>query len=100
MATTIFEAAAFHMAVKPVCSRCQHSATFHPHALWWHFSKRGWNDNLSVARERFWCRQCGARIGRRIRPGLLELVKETEEMICLEMPSQAEWKRAVNRFRS
>lgn len=100
VASTIFEAAAWHYAVKPMCGRCPHSAIFHPHALWWHFSKRGWDDNLHTARARFWCRRCAARIGKRVRPGQLALVAETENMICLEMPSQAEWKKAVNRFRS
>jgi len=100
IATTIFEAAAWHRAIKPLCSRCPHSAIFHPHALWWHFSKRGWDDNLRAARARFWCRRCGQQIGQRIRPRMLEVVPETEDMILLEMPSQAEWKKAVNRFRS
>ena len=100
IATTIFEAAAWHYAIQPVCSQCPHSAIFHPHALWWHFRKRGWDERLGAARARFWCRKCGERMGQRVRPRLLELVRETEDMICLEMPSEAEWKRAVNRFRS
>src|SRR3546814_1180914 len=54
-ATHIFEAAAWHYALKPVC-RCGHSATFNPHGLWWHFQKRHWDDNLRDARRRFWCR--------------------------------------------
>ena len=98
--TTIFEAAAWHKAIKPLCSRCPHSAIFHPHSLWWWFSRRGWNDDLRDATKRFWCRQCAAQIGRRVRPRMLDVVAETEDMICLPMPSQADWKKAVNRFRS
>lgn len=100
IATTLFEAAAWHHAVKPVCSRCPHSAIFHPHALWWHFTRRGWDQGLQAACQRFWCRKCGERIGMRIRPRILELVRETDDMICLTMPPAHEWKRAVNRFRS
>ena len=100
IATTIFEAAAWHYAVKAVCGRCGHSATFHPHALWWHFSKRGWSDNLRAARSRFWCRNCAGEIGARVTPMVLELVRECERDICLTMPPANEWKRAVNRFRS
>jgi hypothetical protein len=100
VATTIFEAAAWHYAVRPVCSRCPHAASFHPHALWWHFHKRGWDDGLWQARARFWCRKCGERIGQHVRPRVLELVKEQDDDVKLEMPSQAEWKKAVNRFRS
>jgi hypothetical protein len=100
IATTIFEAAAWHKAVQPMCSGCPHSAIFHPHALWWYFRKRGWNDNLRKARAKFWCRKCGERVGKRIRPRVLELVPETDDMIRLQMPSEAEWKKAVNRFRS
>ncbi len=100
VATTIFEAAAWHRAVKPICSRCTHSAVFHPHALWWRFHRRGWDDSLMAARERFWCRKCGERIGQRIRPRVLELVPEGDGMVCLAMPPQHEWKRAVSRFRS
>ena len=102
IATTIFEAAAWHYAVKPVCGRCSHNALFHPHSLWWHFQKRGWDDNLRSALARFWCRKCAERIGKRIRPRVLELERETEAMnlVLLEMPSEAEWKKAVNRFRN
>ena len=100
IATTIFEAAAWHYAVRPVCSRCTHAASFHPHALWWHFHKKGWDDDLRDARKRFWCRKCGERIGQRVRPRLLELVQEQDDDVKLAMPSQAEWKKAVNRFRS
>jgi hypothetical protein len=100
IATTLFEAAAWHYAVKPICSRCRHTATFHPHALWWHFQRKGWNDRLLDARARFWCRVCGQATGQRVRPRLLELVQESAADICLTMPPAHEWKRAVNRFRS
>lgn len=100
IATTIFEAAAWHYAVKPVCSRCPHSATFHPHALWWHFQRKGWSDSLADARARFWCRDCGRAVGTPIRPKVLELVRQTDDDVVLTMPPVHEWKRAVSRFRN
>lgn len=99
IATTIFEAAAFHRAVKPICGQCEHSALFHPHGLWWHFYKRGWDDRLQGALGRFWCRRCAGLVDRRVRPRVLELVPETDSMVCLQMPPMPEWKRAVNRLR-
>ena len=100
IATTIFEAAAWHYAVKPVCSRCDHSAAFQPHALWWYFRKRCWDDDLREACGRFWCLKCKRAFGLRVRPRVLELVQESEGDLCLVMPPIGEWKRAVNRFRS
>lgn len=99
VATNIFEAAAWHYAVKVTC-RCGHSATFDPHGLWWRFHRKSWDDYLGKAGQRFWCRQCSTRIGRRVRPVKLELVQQTKDDITLEMPDEREWKRAVNRFRS
>nr|WP_208417709.1 hypothetical protein [Sphingopyxis panaciterrae] len=98
-ATHIFEAAAWHYAVKPVC-RCGHSATFSPHGLWWHFEKRGWNDHLRDARRRFWCRACAGRIGRRVTPVRIVLVAESTADIRLPEPEERVWKNALRRFRS
>ena len=99
VATTIFEAAAWHYAIKPVC-RCGHCATFNPHGLWWYFERRGWSDRLADARKRFWCKVCTVRPDRWSRPVKLDLVREAEADICLEFPPEHVWKRAVNRFRS
>ena len=100
IATTIFEAAAWHNAIMPVCSQCSHSAIFDPHGLWWRFHRKGWNDNLRAAVERFWCLRCRERLGIRVRPRVLELVRETRDMNCLAMPPEREWKRAIKRFRT
>lgn len=99
VATTLFEAAAWHYAVKPVC-RCSHFATFNPHGLWWYFEKRRLDDRLLRVQKYFWCRKCGERIGQRIRPVRIDLVAETDTDICLALPPMNEWKRAVSRFRS
>jgi hypothetical protein len=98
IATNLFEAAAWHKAVKPVC-KCTRWATFNPHALWWHFHCKGWNDNLVAARAHFWCRNCADRVGI-VRPIRIDLTEESTRDIYLTLPPEAEWKRALNRFRS
>ncbi len=99
-ATHIFEAAAWHYAVRVICSRCPHSAAFNPHGLWWRFERKGWDDHLGEARAKFWCRECARATGRRVRPARLQLVVEQDSDVRLEMPSESEWKRALSRFRS
>lgn len=98
LATNLFEAAAWHYAVKPVC-RCGHSAAFNPHGLWWRFERRGWDVRFEKALARFWCIRCKWRTGRRVRPVKFELVRQSVDDIELEYPPDHEWKRAVRRFR-
>ena len=99
VATCLFEAAAWHYAVKITCS-CGHSVSFNPHGLWWHFRRNGLPDDLRNIGASFWCRPCTARRGHRVRPVQVELVRESETDFRLEMPDEREWKREVNRFRS
>ncbi len=98
-ATHIFEAAVWHYAVQVTC-RCGHSAKFHAASLWWRFERKGWNDSFRDATRHFWCRQCAARIGRRVQPLRLETVAWEKGVIELEMPDDREWKRAMRRFRT
>lgn len=100
VATTIFEAAAFHYAIKVTCGACNHSSVFDPHQLWELFRKRHWAEDLRSIPQRFWCRQCGARIGERVKRARIELVREKADEHGLSFPDVGEWKRAVNRFRN
>lgn len=100
VAVTIFEAAAWHYAVRVTCAWCPRSATFNPHGLWWHFHRRGLDDRLSVAHRRFWCRDCAARLGGRVAARPLEIVRESAEDVVLTLPPENEWKRMINRFRN
>jgi len=59
-----------------------------------------WNDSFRDATRHFWCRQCAARIGRRVQPMRLETVAWEKGVIELEMPDDREWKRAMRRFRT
>ena len=99
VATRIFEAAAWHYSVKPVCGRCGHHALFHPHGLWWLFQRKGWDDRLSAAARRFRCIPCLTTEGKLVRQARLYLAKDTPTVV-LPMPDEREWKRALSRFRS
>ena len=98
VATCLFEAAAWGYAIKASC-RCGHFALFNAHGLWWHFHRRGFDDDLRRAREKLWCRPCRQRISQKVRPRALELVRPEQQMINLPMPDEREWKRIIGRFR-
>ncbi len=96
--TCLLEAASLHKSLVPVC-RCGHNARFEAHGLWWHFERRGWDDRLVAARERFWCRVCASREQRRVRPIRLELVHWVPGDFELPLPDDRTWKRATARLR-
>lgn len=100
-ATNLFEAAAWQYAVRVTCGRCGHSAVFDPHALWWLFERKRWNDSLPAAARRFACMDCRSH-GRREPKGLagISLVDDQPTTTDLPLPPEREWKRAINRFRS
>ena len=98
VATNLMEAAAWHTSIEVVC-RCGQRASFDPHGLWWWFKQRGWDDDLSRIARRFWCFKCAERLGRRVRPTRINLVRGCEADIELPMPSDREWKRVVKRMR-
>src|SRR3546814_20666984 len=97
-ATHIFEAAVWHYAVQVTC-RCGHSAKFHAASLWWRFERKGWNDSFRDAPRHFWCRQCAARIGRRVLPLRLVSVAWEHGVLELELPDDREIGSACGRER-
>jgi len=99
-ATHIFEAAAWQYAIKVRCTACGHSAIFDPHALWWLFQRRGWDDRLTEASKRFYCSACLSKKQCRVHRAQIDLIRETVTVHGLAMPDEASWKRALNRFRS
>ena len=99
-ATCLFEAAAWHKAIKVTCGRCRRSTAFNPHGLWWLFERKGWSDNLSDIARHLFCKECRATYGQRVRPPRIELVAETDDDLQLPLPDERVWKRAINRFRS
>ncbi|MGW8202657.1 hypothetical protein ACWGM0_08915 [Sphingomonas bisphenolicum] len=99
VATCLFEAAAFHNAVKVTC-RCGHYAVFDPHGLFWRYYRKGWDDNLHEAGKRMWCLVCRASSGRKVRPRRIDLLNLYQgTRIMLPPPDEREWKRLVNRYR-
>lgn len=99
IATCLFEAAAWHRAVKVTCG-CGHSASFNPHGLWWHFDRKRLSDDLRNVRTKLWCGECHRLSGKRVRPAHVELVDESLADVQLEWPDEREWKKALSRFRS
>jgi hypothetical protein len=97
-ASSILEAATFHRSVMPICA-CGHSARFEAHGLWWLFERRGWDDRLSVARGRFWCRKCHSNRRQKIRPLRLEVVHYETGDLELPWPDKRVWKSATSRLR-
>ena len=43
----LFDAAVRHMTVQLRCPRCGWTAHFDPHAMWWLFDRKGWDDRIS-----------------------------------------------------
>lgn len=94
VATHLFEAAAWQYAIRATCRGCRHASIFDPHALWWLFQRKGWDDRLKAAASRFRCIRCG-------KTGAdLVLVREMPTVATLPLPPENEWKRAISRFRS
>jgi hypothetical protein len=92
--TTLFECAAFHRSLKARCPTCGREAVFHGAALWWLFQRKHWRDHLDYVPARMRCTGCGRR-GVPVR-----LCREAPTIVHLPMPPDAEWKRAVSRFRA
>jgi hypothetical protein len=97
---TIFETAAAHESVKVWCSRCPNAVVFEAAGLWWHFHTRHWDDHFDLARQRFWCAGCAIGGLARVRPGMLEAVRELPSRALLPLPEDREWKRQIRRYRS
>lgn len=96
--TSLTDAAALRLVVRPVC-RCGHSMTFDPHGLWWHFQRRGWDDQLAEVPRRFWCIVCMAQWRQKVRPIRIETSSAPTAAILLPMPPDREWKRQSRALR-
>lgn len=57
---TLFEAAAHHRTIRVQCY-CGQVSVLNPHALWWHFSRRGCDERITKVRDRFKCSGCQRR---------------------------------------
>lgn len=91
------EAAAWRKTVKVAC-QCGHVVYFQPHALWWLYERQGGPTFFREMRRRYYCAPCYQRTRRKVRPTITALGQE-EPTVKLDLPPEAEWKRAVQRFR-
>ena len=92
----LFDAAVRHHTIKVSCG-CGNVGIFDPHALWYLFERKGWNDKLSAVRKRMRCLQCYAAKRKRTLAAL-ELCDENHTR-QLPMPDLIEWKRQLRRRR-
>lgn len=100
-ASNLFDAAAWQYAVRVSCGWCGHTAVFDPHAIWWHFQRKGWDDSLPSAAGRFACIPCRRNWQNEAKgTAKIKLVQEEPTIDSLPLPPENEWKRAINRFRS
>lgn len=92
----LFDAAVRHSTIMVSC-RCGNVGIFDPHALWWLFERRGWNDRLGDVQRRMRCLQCYVAKRKRT-PATMELTSENPTR-QLPMPDISEWKRQLRRRR-
>ena len=92
----LFDAAVRHRTIKVSCA-CGNVGIFDPHALWWLFERKGWNDRLTAVSQRMRCLQCYAAKRKRTLAALeLTSAAHTRQ---LPMPDIIEWKRQLRRRR-
>jgi ribosomal protein L37E len=92
-ASDLFECAAWHIAIVATCRKCGREAVFDPHALWHLYARKGWRNDLRSVQRRLKCRVCGAR-------AFMSLSRDRASTVALEMPTAADWKKAVSRYRA
>lgn len=92
----LFDAAVRHNTIQVSC-RCGNVGIFDPHALWYLFERRGWNDRLPDVACRMRCLQCYYAKRKRT-PATLELTR-VDPTRQLPMPDIIEWKRQLRRRR-
>jgi hypothetical protein len=92
-ASDLFECAAWHLAIVATCRKCKREAVFDPHALWHLYQRKGWRNDLKSVQRRLKCKVCLA-------GAILSLSRDRVSTVWLEMPSAAEWKKAVSRYRA
>lgn len=96
----LYELAMRRLTLQLRCRRCAHSVTFDPHALWWLFERKGWDQRLKAVGDRFHCQEC-AKLGRMppSRP-TVDITDHDPTDTTLRRPPMLEWTKAVRRRRS
>jgi type II secretory ATPase GspE/PulE/Tfp pilus assembly ATPase PilB-like protein len=84
--------------IRLTCPRCKRERRFDAVALWWLFERRHEDDAFPAVLRRFYCSVCKAG-GAKVRPRY-EITTEPPDADQPPYPSQSEWKRQINRYRS
>lgn len=85
--------------IKLTCPSCGHVRRLDAVALWWLFSKRGWNDGLPRAYRKLYCEACLVTKGRVFRP-VAEITRDPPDERQPPYPDERDWRRLVSRYRS
>jgi hypothetical protein len=93
------EAARLHYTVKLTCKVCGHFHVFDPHALWWLFERRYWDNRIREIGRRFYCARCLTK-GKKVKLPKAELVKEEPTGPQPPMPDEDVWRRHLKRQRT
>lgn len=88
----LFDAALRGYAIKLTC-KCEHVVVLHPHAVWWHFRRKGFSERLRDVPGRFRCQRCDGR------DPDMQLVHEPVTETLLPLPTELEWKQEMSRRR-
>lgn len=94
-----FEAARRHYTLRFTCWACGHESVLHPAALWWRLHSQGRPDTFRILRQRAACTPCRERRSQKITNPIITLVRDEVTSDHLPLPSQAEWKRELERRR-
>lgn len=95
---TIEEAAALNHSIAAICT-CANMTSFNAHGLWWRFMQKQWDQRLTEARLRFYCRPCWHLKCMKVRAARLVVVGRTSFDVQLPWPPEREWKQAMRRVR-
>ncbi len=94
-----FEAARRHYTLKLTCWHCQGVSIVHPAAIWWHFHRRGIPDTFVEVKRYAKCRSCLTERKVKIGGPKVELCQDEVTASYLPLPSEAAWKRELERKR-
>ena len=97
--TCLQHCALHRRTIKLTCPSCGHVRRLDAVALWWLFTKHGWNDRLPSAYGRLYCDACLVTRGRKFRPAA-EITREKPDAVQPPYPEERDWKRLVSRYRS
>lgn len=95
----LYDAAVRYASIKLTCCRCGHITIVSTHALWYHYSQKGWADTFKQVQRRSVCLVCWYHRGEKVRNPDLEFGSWESTDTRFPMPSEFEWKAEQRRRR-